>query len=102
MDVQSLITLGKLSRTITVGKVKFVLTTPTMKTVTQGMDRHDYMSEFVESIDGEPCDTIDKKKAIADIFRNMQAGVVAKVMDVINAMNEEQGGLVKEMFDEGK
>ena len=90
MDIQRLITMGKLECDFDLNGVVFHMVTPTADEVAKVNDNIDLLAVCIKAVDKEPCGPEDVRAAL----KPMQGAIVGRLTTRLTDLITEQGALV--------
>jgi len=97
MDIQKLVTMGKLEKDITYEGVTFHLATPTSHELSSVNDNVDMLVAFIVKIGDKSFASQEDKEGLGTILRSMQGVMVGSLSKEATNLLEEQSKLIESM-----
>jgi len=100
MDINKLITAGKLSKKVKIGEFNFYFETPSsMNVVANLTDSVSLLAQFIVGIEDEEYRTPDQKIKLKELLSKMQNGIINKLSGIANDLGTEQASAVEGMTE---
>lgn len=97
MDIQKLITMGKLETDVTYQGITFHLVTPSSDDLNKVNDNIDLLAAFITKIGDKEFVTSEDKDGLRVVLKSMQGVVIGNLIKQAGALMDEQTKLVDDM-----
>jgi hypothetical protein len=93
MDIQKLITMGRLEREYELNGVTFHMVTPSADSITKITNNIELLTACITKIDDKQFLTDKDRDGLRTVLKSMQGAVIKNLADYADAMITEQGKL---------
>jgi hypothetical protein len=97
MDIQKLITMGKMEKDVTYDEITFHLVTPTSDELSRITDNVDLLAAFIVKIGDKEFVKGEDKEGLKTVLRSMQGVLIGNLVKKAAALMEQQDKTIEGM-----